>query len=128
MKLLLDEMYTGVVAEQPRARGHDAASLHDPKYRALEGAPDEDVLAAAIADGRALVTENVADFRRIEARALAAGERTAQLILTTDRRFPRGDPGTIGRFVLALDELLTASPDTTTTLFLAPITSPSSRT
>ena len=74
------------------------------------------------------MTENVTDFRRIEARALAAGERTAQLILTTDRRFPRGDPGTIGRFVLALDELLTASPDTTTTLFVTPITSPSSRT
>jgi predicted nuclease of predicted toxin-antitoxin system len=75
MKLLLDEMYTHVVAEQLRARGHDVASLHDPDYRALEGEPDEEVWACSIADGRALVTENVRDFRRIEALALAQGER-----------------------------------------------------
>jgi predicted nuclease of predicted toxin-antitoxin system len=120
MKLLLDEMYTQVVAEQLRTRGHDVASLHDPDYSALEGEPDEQVWARAIADHRALVTENVGDFRRIEALALAHGDPTAQLILTTDRQFPRGDPATVGQLVLALDTLITAPPDTTTALFLKP--------
>jgi predicted nuclease of predicted toxin-antitoxin system len=120
MKLLLDEMYTPTVVEQLRARGHDVASLHDPVYRALEGEPDEDVWTRAISDGRALVTENVGDFRRIEALALARGEPTAQLILTTDRQFPRGDPATVGRLVLALDTLLAEPPNTTTSHFLEP--------
>jgi len=47
MRLLLDEMYPPVVAEQLRARGHDVVSVHDPEYRWLEGAPDEEVFAAA---------------------------------------------------------------------------------
>ena len=124
MKLLLDEMYTAAVAEQLRARGHDVASLHEPDYRALEGEPDEEVWGRAIADDRALLTENVRDFRRIEALALAHGEPTAQLILTTNRQFPRGDPGTVGRLVLAVETLLAAPPNTTTTLFLKPTTNP----
>ena len=57
-KLLLDEMYAPAIAEQLRARGHDVATVHDPAYRALEGEPDEEVWAAAIADHRALVSEN----------------------------------------------------------------------
>jgi predicted nuclease of predicted toxin-antitoxin system len=120
MKLLLDEMYTPIVAEQLRARGHDVASLHDPDCRVLEGEPDEEVWTRAITDHRALVTENVGDFRRIEAIALARGEPTAQLILTTNRQFPRGDPATAGRLVLALDTLLTSPPSTTTSIFLKP--------
>jgi predicted nuclease of predicted toxin-antitoxin system len=120
MRLLLDEIYPAVLAEQLRARGHDVASLHDPGYRELEGQADEDVWASAIANERALVTENVGDFRRVEALALARGEPTTRLILTTDRQFPRGDPQTAGRLVLALDELLTAGHDTTSALFLKP--------
>ena len=72
MKLLLDEMYSPAIAEQLRARGHDVASVHDPAYRALEGEPDEEVWAAASPTDRALVSENVQDFRRLEADALAA--------------------------------------------------------
>jgi predicted nuclease of predicted toxin-antitoxin system len=120
MKLLLDEMYTPVVAEQLRAHGHDVASLHDPSYRELEGEPDEHVWTRAISDGRALVTENVGDFRRIEALALAHGEPTAQLIMTTDRQSPRGDPATVGRLLRALDTLLTNPPSTATATFLKP--------
>jgi predicted nuclease of predicted toxin-antitoxin system len=97
-----------------------AASAHDPEYRALEGETDEAVWAAAIADDRALVTENVSDFRRIEAVALAGGEPTAQLILTTNRQYPRGDPATLGRLVRALDALASAPPDSTAARFLKP--------
>ncbi len=120
MKLLLDEMYTPTIAEQLRARGHDAASIHDPEYRYLEGEPDDEVWAAAIADDRALVSENVQDFRRIEANTLAHSQPVARLIFTTDRQFPRGDPATLGRLVSALDGLLAANPDLATALFLKP--------
>lgn len=120
MKLLLDEMYTPTIAEQLRARGHDAASIHEPEYRMLEGEPDDEVWAAAIADDRALVSENVQDLRRIEANALAHAQPVARLIFTTDRQFPRGDPATLGRLVSALDALLAANPDLATALFLKP--------
>lgn len=107
MKLLLDEMYPPVVAEQLRAGGHDVVSVHDPEYRRLEGAPDEEIFAAALAESRALVTENVPDFRRLEADALARGEAHAVLVFTSNRRFPRGEPGTTGHLVDALHTLMT---------------------
>jgi hypothetical protein len=110
VKLLLDEMYAPVVAEQLRARGHDVVSVHDADYRRLEGAPDEEVLAAALTEARALVTENVPDFRRLEADALARGEAHAPLVFTSNRRFTRGEPGTIGRLVEALHVLVTEQP------------------
>jgi len=124
MRLLLDEMYAPTIAEQLRARGRDVASVHDPEYRALEGEPDEEVWAAALAAGRVLVTENVQDFRRIETEALARAQPTARLIFTTDRQFPRGDPATIGRLVTAVDALLDTERELATSLFLKPTVSP----
>ena len=123
MRLLLDEMYAPRIAEQLRARGRDVASVHDPEYRALEGEPDEEVWAAALAADRVLVTENVQDFRRIETEALARARPTARLIFTTDRQFPRGGPATIGRLVTALDALFDMEPDLATSLFLKPTSS-----
>lgn len=120
MKLLLDEMYTPAIAEQLRARGRDVASIHDPEYRTLEGEPDDKVWAAAIADDRALVSENVQDFRRIEANALARSQPVSRLIFTTDRQFPRGDPATLGRLVSALDALLASEAHLAAALFLKP--------
>lgn len=124
MRLLLDEMYAPRIAEQLRARGRDVASVHDLEYRTLEGAPDEEVWAAALAADRVLVTENVQDFRRIETDALARGQPAARLIFTTDRQFPRGDPATIGQLVTSLDALIDTEPDLATSLFLKPTTSP----
>lgn len=118
MKLLLDEMYAPAVAEQLRSRGHDVVSVHDADFRRLEGAPDEEVFAAAADEGRALVTENVPDFRRLEADAFARGEPLPRLVFTTDRQFPRGEPGTIGRLVEALEALLTEAPTPQGSLFL----------
>jgi predicted nuclease of predicted toxin-antitoxin system len=124
MRLLLDEMYPPRIAEQLRARGRDVASVHDPEYRALEGEPDEEVWAGALAADRVLVTENVQDFRRIETDALARAQPVARLIFTSDGQFPRGDPATIGRLVTALDALLIAEPGLATSLFVKPTPSP----
>ncbi|HTW09500.1 MAG TPA: DUF5615 family PIN-like protein [Acidimicrobiales bacterium] len=120
MKLLIDEMFPATLAEQLRARGHDVVSVHDPEHRTLEGAPDEEVFLAAASAGRALVTENVPDFRRVEAATLAKGEPSPLLVFTTDRQFPRGDPRTIGRLVSALDSLLRGPMGPRSSVFLRP--------
>jgi len=118
VKLLLDEMYPPAVAEQLRTRDHDVVSVHDPEYHYLEGAPDDEIFAAALAHQRALVTENVPDFRRLESDALARGEKHTTLVFTTNRQFPRGEPGTLGRLVEALDALLTGPSMPRGSLFL----------
>lgn len=106
MRLLLDEMYPATLAEQLRARGHDAVSVHDLDFRHLEGAPDAEVFAAAIRHDRAILNENVADFRWLETDALARDAPSPRLIFTTNRKFPRGMAGTLGRLVVALDAAL----------------------
>jgi predicted nuclease of predicted toxin-antitoxin system len=119
LRLLLDEMYPAVIAEQLRARGHDVASVHDEEYRRLEGAPDEEVLAAARADERVIVTENVPDFRRLEVDALARGDTDIAIVYTTNRQFPRGEPGTVGRLVESLHALMSATTALTGSIFLS---------
>jgi hypothetical protein len=118
LKLLLDEMYPPVIAEQLRMRGYDVVSVHDAEYRHLESAPDEELFAHAVTEDRALVTENVPDFRRLEADALARGEGVPTLIYTSNRQFPRGEPGTIGRLVEALHALTSEAPMAGGSLFL----------
>lgn len=105
MKLLLDEMYPPAIAEQLRTRGVDAVSIHDPVASWLRAAPDEDVLAAATAGERTLVTEDVDDFRHIERLLFAAGGSHAGIAYTTNHRFPRGEAATLGRLVEALSAL-----------------------
>ena len=91
MNLLLDEMHAPAVATRLRDRGHDAIAV---KERAdLIGLPDDDLLRAATADGRAVVTENVEDFAALHRRISAAGHRHPGLIYTHPRRFPRSAPG-----------------------------------
>ena len=106
MKLLLDEMYSPAVAAELRRRGHDVVSVHDAESSVGPGASDADVFAAARGEARALVTENVRDYRPLEAAAVADGLQHVGLVYTSDRSFPRGDPATLGRLVLALDALL----------------------
>ncbi len=87
MKLLLDEMHAPTVADRLRDRGHDAVAV---KERAdLIGLPDEDLLRAATADGRSIVTENAKDFAALHQRLSAAGQRHSGLVITHPRRFPR---------------------------------------
>jgi predicted nuclease of predicted toxin-antitoxin system len=110
LRLLLDEMYAHAVADGLRALGHDVVSVHDRRETPLAGASDPDVLAAARREKRALVTENVRDFRPLESALLADGSHHAGLVYTSDRQFPRGDPATTGQLVHALDAFLRTTP------------------
>ena len=86
-RLLLDEMFSDTIAEQLRAQGHDVTSVvADP---ALVGLPDDQVLAYATTQGRALVTANIKDFVPLDGRYRAAGQSHAGLILVSTKTFPQ---------------------------------------
>ena len=93
--VLLDEMFSDDIAQQLRAKGYDVTSVvADP---ALVGLPDEQVLAYATTEGRALVTANIKDFVPLDGRYRAASQSHAGLILISTKTFPqnRGFPSAI---------------------------------
>lgn len=104
MKLLVDEHFPAVLAEQLRSRGHDVVAVVERKD--LRGRPDAEIYAAALAERRWILTENVVDFVPLHAEAQGGGACIPGLALTSNRRFPRGRPDTLGALVRALNILL----------------------
>jgi hypothetical protein len=106
-RLLLDEMFSPVIAAALRDLGHDVSCVAEqPSLRAMT---DEDVFALAAAQGGWLLAENVKDFQPILQQALQAGRPVAGLLFTSSRAFPRSrkDPGPLIR---AIDTWLRAGP------------------
>lgn len=100
MRLLLDEHYPKLTAEQLRDRGHDAVAVTEREdLRALD---DEWLLEAARSECRTLLTEDVADFIRL----VREGESDHfGLLFSSSRSMPRRD---VGVFVRALARLMDA--------------------
>ena len=98
MKLLLDEMYPAALADGLSAAGVDATTV---AAIGLAGRPDDDVFTAAITAGRAVLTENVADFTRIAADRIGAGGHHCGLLIARSSRFSRRPSG-IGTLVAAV--------------------------
>jgi len=107
VRLLLDEHYSPAIAQQLRQRGHDVESVDERDD--LRSSGDVELLAAARAEHRAFVTNNVVDFAPLISDAALRGERHFGVVYTSDRSLPRAKR-TIGRFVELLDELLAARP------------------
>jgi predicted nuclease of predicted toxin-antitoxin system len=100
--LLLDEMFSYDIAQQLRAQGYDVISVvADP---ALAGLPDEQILAYATTQGRALVTANIKDFVPLDGRYRVGDQSHAGLILVSAKTFPqnRGFPSAITASLAAL--------------------------
>lgn len=108
MRLLLDEMWPPAVAAALRERGHEVVAVAERAD--LRGQPDEVVFATAQSERRAVVTENVSDFRPLAAQTVSAGRAYFGLILTSNRGYPRADHRTAMRLRSALDALLEATP------------------
>lgn len=98
-------MYPRAIANELRSRGHDAVSVHDAPGA---GSDDEAVFEHARSEHRAVVTENIRDYRPLAGAIAEAGAVHSGLILTTAKRWPRTDPGAI---ITALDTLLATTPD-----------------
>jgi hypothetical protein len=78
-RFLIDEMFPAAVAELMRSRyGRDAVHVTEVGLRAAD---DAQVAAAARAEGRAVVTENVADY---------AAERDLVLVFVLKKNLPVG--------------------------------------
>lgn len=90
MRLLLDEMYPSALAEALRAEGIDALAVAEI---GLAGRPDDDLLAAATADARVVLTENVGDFARIAADQLVRGLHHPGVLVALSSRFSRRPSG-----------------------------------
>jgi hypothetical protein len=93
--LLLDEMFTDDIVQQLRAKGCDVISV--VADNALVGLPDDQILAYATTEGRALVTASIKDFVPLDGRYRAAGQSHAGLILVSTKTFPqnRGFPSAV---------------------------------
>jgi hypothetical protein len=90
LKLLLDEMYSARLAGALRSDGVNVRTVVE---LGLAGSSDPEVFAAAIDDGRALLTENVADFARISAEHVSAGQHHPGVLIALSSRFSRRAAG-----------------------------------
>jgi hypothetical protein len=105
--LLLDEMLSPVIAQQLRDRGHDVEAIAGhPVHGALS---DRDVLDLARAQGRAVVTNNLVDFRPLHHEAITPGGagHFGMVFMAGDYRRTRADTG---RIVSALEAKLAEHP------------------
>jgi hypothetical protein len=85
VRLLLDEMYPRLLAEELRDAGYDVVAVVERPD--LIGRSDLDIVRWALDDRRVVVTENVVDFAVLDA-ADHAG-----LLLVNARRWPRTAAG-----------------------------------
>ena len=113
MKLLLDEMWSPVIAQQPRRRGYDVVAVVERDDLRMRSISDDALLEVSQSESRIIVTDNSDDFCRIAAEARSSGHGHIGLIVTNDRRFSRHHPRIIGNMVNALSALLDEDPDLT---------------
>jgi Domain of unknown function (DUF5615) len=107
LKLLLDEMFSPLVAAELRARGHDAVAIKErDEWQSLS---DPDVVALARTEQRAVVTANLRDFRPLHAELVAAGGEghAGMVFVPTSFRLTRAATGQI---VAALETRLAEYP------------------
>ena len=103
----MDEQHDPEAARRLGARGHDVSALAARELgRSLS---DAEVLDLAVAERRAVVTEDARDFVIEHRRRLAAGVAHFGVVLTSAKRYPRGRRS-IGGPIEGLDRFLRAHP------------------
>jgi predicted nuclease of predicted toxin-antitoxin system len=107
VKLLLDEMLSPVIARELRARGYDVQAVAGHPER--EALPDPEVLALARAERRAIVTNNVRDFRLLHVEAVMPGGpgHFGMIFMSGHYRRTKSD---IGRIIAALEAKIAQYP------------------
>ena len=84
MRAILDEQLSPQIAVLLRQAGYDVDAVADRED--LVGRSDRIIFEAAYGEGRALVTNNIKDFRPLAAEWLAQGRAHAGLILLPSTR------------------------------------------
>ena len=84
MKALIDEQLSPDIARLLRDRGHDVEAVAERQD--LVGRADRVIFEVAAAEGRAVVTNNIKDFRPLAAECLAQGRTHSGLILLPSAR------------------------------------------
>ena len=110
MKLLLDEMHAPSIAVE--LTGEAFAVVAVAAQPELRGVADEELLAYATTEQRALVTENVADFMPLATQWATEHKTHSGLIFTNPKRFNRATLAYPGNLIAALRDFLTNPPIT----------------
>ena len=107
MKLLLDEMRSPIIARELCARGYDVEAVAGHPER--EALSDPEVLALARAQRRAVVTNNVRDFRPLHVEAVMPGGsgHPGMIFMPGNYKRTKSD---IGRIAAALEAKLLQYP------------------
>jgi hypothetical protein len=107
VRLLLDEMLSPAIAQQLCDRGHDVKAIKGhPSHEAL---PDAEVMDLARSEGRAVVTNNLVDFRPLHHEVIAPGGpgHFGMVFMPGNYRRTKADTG---RIVKALEAKLAEFP------------------
>jgi hypothetical protein len=107
VRALLDEQLSGQIARLLRERGLDVEAVVERAD--LLQAPDHQVIEAATHEGRAVVSNNIKDFRPLAAERVSDGRGHAGLILLPARR-SRGRDAT-GALAGAIEAVMRAHPE-----------------
>lgn len=107
MKALLDEQLSSEIAVELRSRGLDVEAVTERQD--LVRKSDEEILEAATLEGRAVVTNNVKDFRPLAASRLADGRGHGGLILLPAKRSRTRDAA--AALADGIETVLRANPD-----------------
>jgi hypothetical protein len=107
MKLLLDEMLSPAIARELRSRGHDVEAVAGHPGR--EALSDPDVLALARAEHRAIVTNNLCDFRPLHHEAITPGGAGHYGMVFIPGGYRRTKDDT-GKIITALEAILADHP------------------
>jgi predicted nuclease of predicted toxin-antitoxin system len=106
VKALLDEQLSPQIAELLRKSGYDIEAVLDRDD--LIGRSDRIVFEVACGEGRAVVTNNIKDFRPLAAEFLAQGRSHAGLILLPSTRTRSRDA--IAAIARAVESILSDNP------------------
>jgi Domain of unknown function (DUF5615) len=106
MRLLLDEQLSPEIAQQLQGRGHDVLSVVEA---GLRGQEDGALLSWASSQERAVVTNNIRDFRPLHANYLSASSTHYGIILLPSSKFSLRLEA-LGTIVIALDRFLSEHP------------------
>lgn len=107
VRLLLDEHFSPEIARQLRARGHDVLAVKE--HPELIGRPDRVHFASMPEQRRAIVTQDLGDFRPLLAEAMRSGTKTFGLVCVPARVSLSRQA--VGQVVTSLEQLLRENPE-----------------